>query len=293
MSEDLSERAIYLLDQAVQPVFRQYGLTQLYGPADRYGVIEWAANVPDLTAFKGFIDTSGVTLDISLAAWHPADFHEEFAANAQVTLGARSGRYFTRWHFTPVILSNLADRADCEQVLYDAVNEVYTSQRTLSAIQSVVSPDDAPSDMAVLPIPEESVASCLSKPRVATKPLEPGPGLTDVDMVNHPPHYRAHASGLEAIEVTRLMGFDLGNATKYVWRADHKNGKRDLEKAKWYLHDAMRHYVGHGTIPEVLLLRVAAAEQQGSLRRAFFSALARGQLGDALDALNEMIDWEP
>jgi hypothetical protein len=31
------------------------------------------------------------------------------------------------------------------------------------------------------------------------------------------------------------MGFNLGNAFKYIWRADLKNGVEDLKKAKWYL----------------------------------------------------------
>lgn len=56
------------------------------------------------------------------------------------------------------------------------------------------------------------------------------------DMVNNPVHYNAHPSGLEVIELTELLGFRLGNATKYVLRHRHK-GKpiEDLEKAAWYL----------------------------------------------------------
>ena len=30
------------------------------------------------------------------------------------------------------------------------------------------------------------------------------------------------------------MSFCLGNAMKYIWRADLKNGIEDLEKAVWY-----------------------------------------------------------
>lgn len=33
------------------------------------------------------------------------------------------------------------------------------------------------------------------------------------------------------------MGFNLGNAMKYIWRADLKNGIEDLEKAAWYIED--------------------------------------------------------
>lgn len=56
------------------------------------------------------------------------------------------------------------------------------------------------------------------------------------DMVNHPPHYTAHASGIECIQITEHMGFCLGNAVKYIWRADLKqNAIEDLKKAQWYL----------------------------------------------------------
>ena len=59
-----------------------------------------------------------------------------------------------------------------------------------------------------------------------------------VDQVNHPLHYTVHPSGIEAIEITRHMNFNLGNAMKYIWRAGLKNQDRhieDLKKAIWYL----------------------------------------------------------
>lgn len=56
------------------------------------------------------------------------------------------------------------------------------------------------------------------------------------DAVNHPPHYTSHPSGVECIQVTEHMNFNLGNAMKYIWRADEKgNDIQDLEKAAWYL----------------------------------------------------------
>ena len=62
--------------------------------------------------------------------------------------------------------------------------------------------------------------------------------MTNRDMVNHPPHYTSHPSGVECIEITRHMGFSLGSALKYIWRADLKgNDIQDLEKAIWYIND--------------------------------------------------------
>jgi hypothetical protein len=56
------------------------------------------------------------------------------------------------------------------------------------------------------------------------------------DMVNNPPHYTGHPSTVECIQITEHMGFCLGNAVKYIWRADLKGDAiSDLEKAKWYI----------------------------------------------------------
>jgi len=55
------------------------------------------------------------------------------------------------------------------------------------------------------------------------------------DTVNHPKHYNSHPSGVECITVVEHMTFNIGNAIKYLWRADHKNGIEDLKKAAWYV----------------------------------------------------------
>jgi hypothetical protein len=55
------------------------------------------------------------------------------------------------------------------------------------------------------------------------------------DLVNHPAHYTTHPSGIEAIEVTQFMSFTLGNAFKYLFRAEAKDGDRCYRKAVWYL----------------------------------------------------------
>ena len=61
---------------------------------------------------------------------------------------------------------------------------------------------------------------------------------TKNDNIEHPKHYTSHPSGIECIAVTRHMGFNLGNAIKYIWRADLKNDAiEDLKKAVWYLMD--------------------------------------------------------
>ena len=56
------------------------------------------------------------------------------------------------------------------------------------------------------------------------------------DPVNHPEHYLTHKSGVECIQITEHLNFCLGNALKYIWRADSKGDAiNDLSKAVWYL----------------------------------------------------------
>lgn len=56
------------------------------------------------------------------------------------------------------------------------------------------------------------------------------------DLVNHPSHYKI--GGIETIDFIEAKGlnYHLGNAVKYISRADHKGTAiQDLKKAVWYI----------------------------------------------------------
>lgn len=60
------------------------------------------------------------------------------------------------------------------------------------------------------------------------------------DPVNHPSHYTQHPSGVECIQITEHLNFNLGNAVKYIWRAGLKGDAQtktieDLKKAAFYV----------------------------------------------------------
>ena len=68
------------------------------------------------------------------------------------------------------------------------------------------------------------------------------------DNVNHPSHYTwlKNLCGIEVIDITRHMDFNLGNSIKYILRSGHKKEEgytdkqktiEDLKKAVWYLND--------------------------------------------------------
>lgn len=65
------------------------------------------------------------------------------------------------------------------------------------------------------------------------------PPVTVID----PAHYRSHPSGVECIEITEHLGFCVGNAIKYLWRAGLKQGTPpadDLRKSIWYIRRELR-----------------------------------------------------
>lgn len=76
--------------------------------------------------------------------------------------------------------------------------------------------------------------------------------IKEDENVSHPSHYTwlKDKCGIEVIDITRHLGFDLGNAVKYILRAGrkpiinenlsddfNKAAIQDLKKAIWYLND--------------------------------------------------------
>lgn len=99
------------------------------------------------------------------------------------------------------------------------------------------------------------------------------------DPVNHPKHYTDHASGIECILLTEQLNFNLGNAFKYLHRADLKGATvQDLEKSYWYVDreleripPATRDWTGYiGTVFnrenwDALAQRYLEAEESGNV----------------------------
>lgn len=83
---------------------------------------------------------------------------------------------------------------------------------------------------------------CEQSPLVGQAPQpQSQPQEKPADPVSHPTHYTQHPSGIECITITQHMSFNLGNALKYIWRADLKgNAEEDLRKAVWYLNQELK-----------------------------------------------------
>lgn len=68
------------------------------------------------------------------------------------------------------------------------------------------------------------------------------------DMVNHPSHY--NYGDIEIIDFIEQVtqhynanvAYHIGNAIKYLARSPHKNGKEDVEKARWYIERAFENW---------------------------------------------------
>ena len=69
---------------------------------------------------------------------------------------------------------------------------------------------------------------------------------SDIDMVNHPSHYTQ--GGIECIDCIKsaivgkvgIEAFCVGNAIKYLFRYEEKNGIEDVKKARWYIDRLIR-----------------------------------------------------
>lgn len=67
------------------------------------------------------------------------------------------------------------------------------------------------------------------------------------ETVNHPAHYGGADNPYEAIKVIEAweLGFNLGNAVKYIARAGKKGDRHeDLAKALWYLNREIQNLKG-------------------------------------------------
>lgn len=86
--------------------------------------------------------------------------------------------------------------------------------------------------------------------------------------IRHPSHYTASSAGfkVECIELTLLMGFAPGNATKYVWRhLDKGTPLKDLRKAEQYVEWCLEHQCPpHSGISQTRLVAFAHKILAGS-----------------------------
>lgn len=78
--------------------------------------------------------------------------------------------------------------------------------------------------------------------------------IKEDENVSHPSHYTwlKDKCGIEVIDITRHLDFDLGNAIKYILRAGkkpiiskeniniNKAAIQDLQKAIWYIKDKIK-----------------------------------------------------
>ena len=78
--------------------------------------------------------------------------------------------------------------------------------------------------------------------------------IKEDENVSHPSHYTwlKEKCGIEVIDITRHLDFDLGNAIKYILRAGkkpiinnntidfNKSAIQDLNKAIWYINDKIK-----------------------------------------------------
>lgn len=116
--------------------------------------------------------------------------------------------------------------------------------------------------------------------------------MTKFDPVHKPKHYNSHPSGMEVIEVTRHLPFDLGNAVKYLMRHELKGSSRqDMEKALWYLNDHVKTFGKYAELPQKARhnLRIMLAAEQPSLEKDIRMAICAGRIEHAANILSKFL----
>ena len=143
----------------------------------------------------------------------------------------------------------------------------------------------------------ECVDRCSCFDHVKSSPNLP-PRESRGDVTN-PDHYRTHPSGVECIDITEHLGFNIGNAIKYLWRAGLKEGSptmQDMAKARWYLVRAIALGRGVYDYPITIVDRVLSCEPSALTRVlgalvgvGHHHAIAPRDMGRALVVLDEEI----
>ena len=88
------------------------------------------------------------------------------------------------------------------------------------------------------------------------------------EAINHPSHYNSgKIETIDAIEDWGFgQGFNLGNAIKYISRANHKNDCiEDLKKALWYLNREINRLEKTPTVKPITVTNVLTMEQPGAV----------------------------
>ena len=84
--------------------------------------------------------------------------------------------------------------------------------------------------------------------KIVSEPIVPHGTMGSENRVEHPNYYKL-SNGIEVLDVVRDLPFNIGNVVKYVIRAgkkkeaglsDKQKQIEDLEKAKFYLEDAIK-----------------------------------------------------
>lgn len=167
------------------------------------------------------------------------------------------------------------------------------------AVKPPVADGGPPIDMGEFTLGQELCAACFQPVPGVHKtgcPLAPTVVLlnAEFDVISKPRHYNVHPSGVECIEITRCMTFMGGNAFKYVFRDEEKNGAQDLSKSIQYLLWCIEHadliwlpwkkYEGL-----TLLNRVVEAETDHN-RIQFYEAMMTVRRDIALNAVIRLAD---
>jgi hypothetical protein len=164
-----------------------------------------------------------------------AKMREYFTANPLATPSEVAKKFKTTYQIAYMCKKTMEQNAvkDLTEKRLKAAQAIYEATKR-PKVKATPLPKDSIGGLALVEKENGELVYTLVRNDVA-KPtitmVEPQP-----DPVNHPAHYKV--GGIETIDFIEAKGltYHLGNAVKYIARADHKGNRlQDLEKARWYL----------------------------------------------------------
>lgn len=140
-----------------------------------------------------------------------AKMREYFTANPLATPSEVAKKFKTTYQIAYMCKKDMEKRLKAAQSIYEATKRPKVKAKPVQRIPAAV---------------------LSSNPETAITMEEP-----QADPVHHPAHYKV--GGIETIDFieAKNLGYNLGNAVKYIARADHKGNRlQDLQKAQWYIN---------------------------------------------------------
>ena len=157
---------------------------------------------------------------------------EHYTKNPTATPSEVAKKFKTTYQIAYMCKKGMEKRLKDAQHIYELTKG--RKEQRMKTLENLPMPKDSIGGLALVEKENGELVYTL----VRNDAVKPAITMTEPvsDPVNHPAHYKV--GGIETIDFieAKKLNYNMGNAVKYISRADHKGNRlQDLEKAKWYI----------------------------------------------------------